>query len=222
MHRTAAALLASIVSGAGAQSLFLTAPALAISPEEQVAPIAQVSFFFVTPPQPRLFGVHDIVYIIVNENSSATSSASLETSKETEITSQLNSLLDLMELLQFRLEAGDTNNLDLIDFEGESEFTGEGDYDRSDRLNLRLAAEVVDVKPNGNLVLEARKSIDTDGETRDFVLTGIARGADVTEQNTILSTELANLAVRVEHEGELRDSAKKGVITRVLDALFNF
>ena len=54
------------------------------------------------------------------------------------------------------------------------------------------------------------------------MLSGVAREQDITAQNTILSSQLANLNLILENEGELKDTAEKGLITTVLDTVFAF
>lgn len=215
--------LALPISTASAQSLFL---ARSIEPGDNpvnsTPQLAASSLFFVAPTQPRQYRVHDIIHVIVSETSSATSSQTLETTKELEVENQIGAMIDLMQLLELRLQSSSIEDLDLLNLETTNEFTGEGEYDRQDRLSARIAAEVVDVKPNGQLVLRARKTIGTDEERRTITLTGIARSDDITEDNSVMSSQLADLAVDVVNEGEVRKGAKKGVITKALEFIFNF
>lgn len=217
------ACLCCAATPAWGQSLFLQQPEFVGESPPDVPPVlAYSSMFFVQPPQPRKFAAHDIVHVIINETSSATSSQSLETTKELELQNQLNAIVNPLMLLQLRLQAADTQDLTIADLETTNEFTGEGDYDRQDRLSARVAAEIVDVKPNGTLILRARKTVGTDEEMRTITLTGTARTEDVTDENTVLSSQLADLVVAVENEGEVRKAAKKGIITKAIEFLFNF
>src|SRR4029078_8654390 len=77
-----------------------------------------------------------------------------------------------------------------VRYTGKRDFKGEGTVDRSDRFTTRVQAEVLDVKPNGTLVLQARSRIKTDDEERYFILTGTCRVDDVSADNTILSRQL--------------------------------
>ena len=76
--------------------------------------------------------------------------------------------------------------------------------------------------PNGVLLVEAKKIIQSDGETIVLVVSGLCDPDDITTEGAVQSSHMANLTVRVQHEGELRRAAKKGVIARVLDAVFSF
>ena len=180
------------------------------------------SMFVITPPPPKRLALHDLVTIIVNETSRSTRTQSLETEKEYTAEAQLARFPSLSDLIEARLVAGDANTDNLLDIDATSEFTGEGEYERSDRMTARIQAEVIDIKPNGVLVLEARSSIQTDEEIQVFVLSGNCRSDDITDQNTIQSSQLHNLNIVSKNEGEVRKSAKKGVIPRVLEAIFAF
>lgn len=217
----AAALVLSLGQAACAQSLFvqsMTNPVALGSSQE----LRATSMYLVAPPEPRVFKIHDIVYVIINENSNASSQQLLETTKESKANDSLNSLIDPLALLELRLRGGDISGLDLLDLNAKHEFSGDGRYDRNDRLNANIAAEVIDVKPNGNIVLQAKKSIGMDGEIKHLVMSGLARQEDITAENTLLSSQIADLRIDVQHEGELRKSTKKGFITRALDTLFAF
>ena len=85
-----------------------------------------------------------------------------------------------------------------------------------------MAAEVIEILPNGNLVLEARTRIKTDEEEMFTQLTGICRPEDITAANTILSNQIFDLKVEKMHFGQVRDAANKGILARVLDAVFAF
>lgn len=180
------------------------------------------SMFVIAPPPPKRLEVHDLVTIIVNETSRATRTQSLETEKEYANEMNFEAFLSLADLAEGRLVSDEVDPDALLDIEASNEYTGEGEYERSDRLTARIQAEVIDIKPNGVLVLEARTSIQTDEETQVFVLAGNCRSDDVTAQNTVQSSQLHNLSIITRNEGEVRKSAKKGYIPRMLETVFSF
>ncbi|RMH13779.1 MAG: flagellar basal body L-ring protein FlgH [Planctomycetota bacterium] len=217
--------LTGLASAASAQSVLLRAlePGPPMTERElQHSEIARSSFLFVQPPEPRTFMAHDLITIIIDEVSKQEASQSLETKKDSTASVGVNALIDPWELLELRLREGGLSNQSLLDLTTKRKFKGEGDYERSDRFSAKITAEILEVKPNGTLVLQAIKTIQKDEETQTLVLSGVARQEDVTNRNTILSTQLANLTLTAKNEGQVRDSARKGLITRVLDAVFNF
>jgi flagellar L-ring protein precursor FlgH len=192
--------------------------------DEQPHALRSVSLFAIAPPEPRTFQQHDLVQIIVRETSQAKSTHDLETDKESRINGGINAWpdLNLRDLLNLRASAGRSENLPAVDLDFTKEFKGEGDYKRKDDLTARLTAEVIEVLPNGNLVLEARTHIKTDEEEQTIKVTGICRPDDITAANTILSNQIHDLTIDKMHKGELRKTTQKGIIAKVLDAVFAF
>ena len=216
-------LFMTLAAQASGQSLYLTQAQEATPEAQQPAMLLEeVSLYFIDAPEVRAIRVNDIVTIIIDENSSQTSSQKLETEKESKANANVKATLNLMQLLELRLAENAVTDTDLIDFTSKREFSGEGDYERKDKFSARIAAVVLEVKPNGTLVLQAKKSITKDKEVSVLVLSGLARDEDVTAQNTILSSQLANLDLILQNEGDLKKASEKGIITRVLDAIFAF
>jgi len=214
--------MASVTNG---QSLFVQAlddTHQPTSQEMQESDGAQASMLYVAPPEPREYAAHDLITIIIDETSKQTSSQSLDTTKKATGTVKMNSIIDPWELLELRLRQGGLTNQELLDVDVNRKFNGEGDYERSDRFNAKITAEIIEVKPNGTLVLQATKSITKDDDIQTLVLYGVARQEDITNNNTVLSTQLSNLSLTLHNEGSVRNAARKGLLTRVLDAVFDF
>ena len=131
-------------------------------------------------------------------------------------------VVEVITARQLRLFAGRRTELPELKMDFTREFTGEGEYQRRDDMSDRLTAEVIEVLPNGNLILEARTTIATDDEESVMNVTGICRPEDITAANTILSNQIHDLRIVRHHEGELPRTAKKGIIARVLEAIFAF
>jgi len=187
--------------------------------------VAATSLVAVTLPPPKKFAVHDLVTIIVRESSSADSKATLETEKKVAIDGQIRDWpnLRLHDLAHFTMRPSRLSNGPIrIGIQHENEFDGEGKRRRVDQFETRVTARISDIKPNGTLVLEARKYIKTDKETVRLLVTGTCRPGDISAANTILSTALYDLHVTNEHSGELYRASKKGVLTKFLELLFNF
>jgi flagellar L-ring protein precursor FlgH len=109
-----------------------------------------------------------------------------------------------------------------IKMSGKRNMKGDATVDREDTLILRVTAEVVDVKPNGTLVLQARQRIQTDEDVQTLVLTGVCRAEDVTPDNTILSTQMFDKSIAKTHTGPVRDTTRRGWLVKLLDAISPF
>lgn len=185
--------------------------------------LRQASQFTVPPPKPREFFRHDLVQIIVREQSDVRSSQSLDTERKWRMDGKVAKwpAFSLPELLEMQLLNSEGVPVELA-LEAGRKFEGDGEYKRRDDLTARISAEVIEILPNGNLVLEARSRIKTDKEISTMKITGICRPQDISAVNTILSNQLHDLSIDKVHEGELRKSNEKGIIAKVLEALFAF
>ena len=78
------------------------------------------------------------------------------------------------------------------------------------------------MKPNGTLVLQARKQIKTDDEEQFFILTGICRAEDVSADNTILSTQLSTSTSRRRTRATSATPPRRGWLPKLLDVINPF
>jgi flagellar L-ring protein precursor FlgH len=176
-------------------------------------------------PEPRKFAMHDLVSIVIREETRADSTSELEVEKDFKLEGQIKDFpsLQIKDLIQAQLRPSSASgNPPKVGIEMNRQFEGEGDYRRQDSFVGRITARVIDVKPNGLLVLEARKYIKNDEETQMMRLTGTCRADDVAADNTVLSTQLFDLNLVKEHTGQLRKTTKKGLLTNIFEAIFNF
>lgn len=181
------------------------------------ASLGEVSFWNVPPPEPRVIRKHDIITIIVREESEFSSEGSTDLKKEAELNGAIEEFIKL-NLRQLQINAGGVgDDPPTVRMGADRAFKGEGTVEREDTLTARMPAEVVDVKPNGNIVLQGRKTIRTDEEEQTFLITGICRAQDISADNSILSTNVHDLNFRKDHKGAVRDNTRRGWFTRLLD-----
>jgi flagellar L-ring protein precursor FlgH len=185
--------------------------------------LAGLSMFSVNPPPPRRYAKHDLVEVIVNETSVQKFAQTYDNKKDYDLSAELAKFPSLKALIESAtLEDGIGAERPGIGVTSKNKFKGEGKFSRNDQVTSRLTATVLDVKPNGTLVLEARETIQSGKETSTMVLSGIARQEDITRNNTVQSGQLASLNIKIEHSGDIKDTAEKGLIPRVLETIFNF
>jgi len=186
------------------------------------ARLSDVSFAAVPEPVPRTLRKHDQVTIIVREESEFRTRGSSEFKKEAEFEARLEEFIKLS-VRNAEIEGGAQGpNPPAIRATGKRDFKGEGLVNRSDRFTTRVQAEVVDVKPNGTLVLQARSHIKTDDEERFFLLSGSCRVEDVNADNTILSSQLFDKDLRQTSKGTVRQATRRGWLSHLLDAVNPF
>ncbi len=194
---------------------------LAAQPDPSLAKASEVSFFAVPAPVPHVLKKHDLVTIIVREESQSASEGTTDLQKQADFDAKLDQFIKLS-LSNVALANAIGQTTPDIKAEGSRNFKGQAQVDRSDSLTLRAQAEVLDVKPNNTLVLQARANIQTDDEIQTLVLSGVCRAEDITPDNTVLSTQLYDKSVTKTHKGAVRDTTKRGIVTGLLDMLNPF
>jgi flagellar L-ring protein precursor FlgH len=153
---------------------------------------------------PRASAVGDILTVEIDiadqarlSNSTATSSAAVEDA-------QLNAFLGLENALGAALPAGFTPST-AVDLASNSSAEGQGSVDRSETINLTVAAVITQVLPNGNLVIAGRQEVRINAEVRELLVTGVVRPADITSANTIQHSNIAEARISYGGRGVISD-----------------
>ncbi|MBL7048046.1 MAG: flagellar basal body L-ring protein FlgH [Nitrospira sp.] len=105
---------------------------------------------------------------------------------------------------------------------GDSDFKGAGDTKREGSLIATVTARVMEVMPNGNLVLEARKELTINEERQTLVLQGMVRSDDIDASNTIASNKIADARIFYVGKGVINEKQKPGWLVRGLDQVWPF
>ncbi len=182
------------------------------------AVLLHASLIAVEAPKPRRIKVHDIVTVIVREEKRAKSDTDLKRDKKWDISAELKKWIRLTEDSKLVPQVFPAGN-PAIALTYDDKYKGKGKVERKDSLVTRISAVVLDVKPNGTLVLQARKEIKIDEDRQRVTLTGICRAEDVSAQNTILSTQLADATIDIQHAGPARDAARRGWLAKLWDVI---
>jgi len=106
------------------------------------------------------------------------------------------------------------------------DFNGTANVEKNGEFTARITAMIVDVLPNGNMVLKGRREIRVDSETKVIEFTGVVRRYDVRADNTIQSELVADARVSYSGEGQLTDTTERrglgGLIHRAIVWLWPF
>jgi flagellar L-ring protein precursor FlgH len=95
-----------------------------------------------------------------------------------------------------------------------------GQIQRNGTVTMTLSAVVIDVLPNGNMLIRGRRTINMDGERKTMELTGIVRRMDIESDNSITSACVADANISYVSEGTLSRQTTKGPVADALDFLF--
>jgi flagellar L-ring protein precursor FlgH len=93
----------------------------------------------------------------------------------------------------------------LINAGSDSSSSGTGSVDRSETINLTIAAVVTQVMPNGNLVIQGQQEVRVNSEVRELTVSGIVRPEDISNLNTIKHTQISEARISYGGRGQLTD-----------------
>lgn len=182
------------------------------------------SYTAVAAPEKKKFQKHDLVTVIVREDSDSSSTGKTNAKKEQDFNLALEQFIELGAFGGNNTigKAENPGKLPEIAFKFKNDRKSDAAEERKDRFSARIQATIVDVKPNGTLVLEAVKEIRQDKEQQRFRLTGTCRADDVTIDNSVLSTQLADLKLEKTTKGTVRDATKRGWFNGFFDKINPF
>jgi flagellar L-ring protein precursor FlgH len=177
--------------------------------------------------------VGDIVTIVVSETASLTNTLDLKTNKESKagIEGFLSNIVNqfitgipntLLGRLQKNTNSIVIPSLPSLPVSGANCYTGGGEINNKQTFSARSAVQVIDVLPNGNLVVEGTREISFSKERQFVSLHGIIRPYDILPDNTVLSSNVADAQIQVVSEGTLTDAQKKGWLLRLNDKINPF
>ncbi|MCP4707760.1 MAG: flagellar basal body L-ring protein FlgH [Planctomycetes bacterium] len=182
--------------------------------------VRNASWITVSKPRQKDFRLHDLVTIVVHEVSQHKTNTKTDAERDYSISAALTDWIRLSggNLRPDKQTRGDPQ----IGLDFEKELKSKAKIERQDTVTARIHAEVIDVLPNGNLVLEATHNVTTDEEVMTITLTGMCRSKDIGVDNSVISTQLANLDLQKHHKGIARDAGKRGIISGFLDLILPF
>ena len=95
-----------------------------------------------------------------------------------------------------------------------SSFKGEGDADQSNELSGSVTVTVVEVLPNGYLVVRGEKRIGINQGNEYVKLSGIVRPSDIDSTNTVESTKIGDATILYVGDGAVADAGVMGWLTK--------
>lgn len=113
-------------------------------------------------------------------------------------------------------------NLPELEVEGSRKLDAKADANRSGTFTTIFSATVIDVMPNGNLILVGKKTKGLFEDDKELELTGVCRPYDITSDNTIASNKIADLRIRFVASGPVAEASQKGWLAKAWDVLWNF
>jgi|TARA_R110002051_G_scaffold45625_1_gene91815 flagellar L-ring protein precursor FlgH len=151
--------------------------------------------------------VGDIITITLSENTNASKSAGTSTSKDTTV--DLDTITGL---------GGQALNIGgqsvQLGVSSSNDFAGDAATNQSNSLSGNISVTVVEVLPNDNLVIRGEKWLTLNHGDEYIRLTGIIRLSDISPENEVLSTKIANARIQYSGTGSFASAQEKGWLTK--------
>ncbi len=103
---------------------------------------------------------------------------------------------------------------------GSDSFKASGAAKDTNKVSGNVTVTVTEVQPNGNMVVEGTQSIWQNKDEHKITLHGIVRRDDVTADNTVPSTKVADATVKFDGKGPLNAKQRQGILTQIFNILF--
>lgn len=163
----------------------------------------------------------DLITITVKETTSISERQKTENKRENTVDAGI-SLVPGTNQLPAQVGTASSGRLPALKAGSEKEFKGEGKIEAEGEVKAVITARVIDVLDNGNLLVEGRRLVRVNKDTKTILITGIIRTADIQANNTVLSEKLHNFQVSIEGEGPLTRANHEGWLGEILDILWPF
>ena len=161
---------------------------------------------------------NNLILVLVLETATASNDARLDTRRKLETDLLLDSFVRFS---RHKLKP-DFSPLPEIEMEAERKLQAKGKTDRKESVRLRVQARVVDVRDNGNLIIEARKEKRINEEETTVILTGEIRSLDVGNDYSIPSDRVADMKLSYYGKGPVSRNAGTTWYTWLVDHIWPF
>ncbi|MEM7810213.1 MAG: flagellar basal body L-ring protein FlgH [Planctomycetota bacterium] len=179
---------------------------------------ASLSFIAVPAPEPRPVQVHDIVTILVSEQAEQTAQSQFNRQRRQSLEAELAEFVRITDgALRNSASTSPT-----IDGSFNGQIQNNGIVNDREGLRFRIAATVVSILPNGNVVLEARKTTGSQDDAWEYTLTGTIAADKINQDMTAISEDLANARIFRYQTGRVADSTKRSWGTKLIDTFSPF
>ncbi len=163
--------------------------------------------------------VGDTLTVVVSEQTSASKAATTGTGRSSSVAAGIPNLLG------FETKMAGLNGMDptkLLSASTDTKYAGTGSTTRNDALTATMTVRVMELLPNGNLLIEGRRNIMVNNEDQMIVLEGTVRSRDITPDNTVTSALIADARITYSGKGVISDRQSPGWLMNIVDVVWPF
>lgn len=152
----------------------------------------------------KAFKAGDVLTVIVQETASASTTVDATAQRNTSLNAQVGS---------------SRTGVHSVTAGAGTETDGGGRTQRSGRLLAQVSVRVIEVARNGDLVISGQQNLQINGEEQTITLSGLVRPRDIADNNTVLSSRIAEARVQFVGEGFATDKSRPGWISQLLSLM---
>jgi len=189
-----------------------------VLPEERAEPVVPTGSLYQAQYSDNMYSdikarrLGDIITVTLQERTTASKSANAQTTKESNVDLPVPTILG---------QAATINGNPIsANLGGTRDFTGDATADQSNRLSGEITVTVIRTLANGNLIVRGEKWLRINTGDEYIRLTGIIRPQDVSADNTIPSTRVANARIEYSGTGSLASTQEQSWLTRFFNSSY--
>lgn len=167
----------------------------------------------------RSLNVGDILTIAISESSTENKNNATATERKSSLSAAITAFLYPAGATSLLTKGG---QLPAMAYNSDHQHNGSGTISDSETIVAQIAVHIIDVLPNGNLVIEGKRETSFSNENQTIVLRGVVRPFDVLSNNTVFSYNVADATIQIIGKGTVSDSQNKGWFNRIWDKINPF
>jgi flagellar L-ring protein precursor FlgH len=163
----------------------------------------------------RAMRPHDLISVVVSESLAASTDGTVKGARASSASSGLSGLIGTLHAANALQNLVNQNSTSALNAQGTSA--------TNSSLSTTLGGQVVEVLPNGMLVIEAARQVEFSQQTQTIILRGLVRPEDISQQNQVLSTAISSLELQVRGKGIVDDyTHRQNILVRWLESILVF
>ena len=163
----------------------------------------------------RALQPHDLISVVVSEALESSTDGTVKGSRSTAAQSAITAL--------FQKLSASSAAQNLLNMNSSASLNAQGQSANNSSLSTTLGGEVVEVLPNGMLVIQAARQVEFSQQTQTVVLRGLVRPEDISQANRVLSTAISDLTLQVRGHGIVTDYTRRpNLLVRLLQRALIF
>lgn len=178
--------------------------------------VARYSLTAVSPPEPTLVKVNDLIGVVIRHRFRSQTDSRLQQKNEWDVMDKLDAWFRIHDRKWQQQNFG--GGKPEVNFSHSNEMKNQGRTNRQDVVETRVMGKVIDVKPNGNLIIVAASKLEFGEDSQVLMLSGEINSRDVSPDRTITSDKIYDMDVEIKNGGAVAEAVKRGWLKEILDA----